>query len=438
VLLGDVTNGQDLILTLTAWDLDLAERERSGVARASRGRGFSGSSFSFLEDRLAYYGDTYILTQSGSNSGDDPDCRGETTTSRNWNSLYESGYALFNSTGNNGHDDLHDCTINSPATAIGVFSVGAYIIDDNDNEVIYPKSDRGGDGTVGQGRHRTVIDIIGPSNMEYAYPHYAWPMDINGVEFRYGTEWNEGKGPSSFCCTSSATPAVAGVGALFRQWYKDVYNDSIDDPGLLYTNLLLMGDRRKERSLLTDYYHDTGFDSLWGAGKLRLRLFDATGLDGPMSWATGSVCVDDGYNTYIDIGAVSDDVDIINAVIWWYDRRHDDGTHHDNVDLDLEYEDGSGFRPVLSSDTRDNKERVALERPDGGPYRLNLRGERITADDEGCGTNSMRVYWAYVVEDGDREAAENLDNVRPYPLDIALPPIGGGAWATRRAQRDGK
>ena len=425
VLLGDITQNQDAAITT-----DLEQRERSGVARQALGRGLSGSDFQFLSDRLTAYADTYLLTQSAS-SNNDPQCRGETTNSRNWNSLYEDGYALFNSAGNNGHSDPHDCTVASPGTAIGVFTVGAYVIDANDYEQIYSLSDQGGDGSVEEGRHRTIIDIVAPSGLEYAYPHYAWPLDVNGVAFQYGTAWASGPGPSGFCCTSSSTPIVTGSAALFRQWFTDAHGSAIDDPGLLYVNLLLMGDRQMEGGLPPGLSRQNiGFNGLWGAGKLRLRLFDSDGLDGPMTWSSGSVCVDDGTDVYIDIGngSISDDVDIINTVVSWYDRRHDDGTHHDNVDLEVQRDVGGGsFTTVLASTTSDDKERVTIERPESGIYRMKIRGQRVTADDEGCGTNSSLVYFAYVAEDNDRESWENLDAVRPYPLNwLVLPPLEEG------------
>ena len=311
VLLGDITDGQDATITG-----DLAQRKRSGVARQALGRGLSSSDFVFLSDRLTAYNDTYILTRSSS-SNTDPECRGETTTSRNWNSLYEDGYALFNSAGNNGHSNPNDCTVAAPATAIGVFAVGAYVIDANDDEQIYPQSDQGGDGSIAEGRNRTIIDIVGPSGLEYAYPHYAWPVDASNVPFQYGTEWSSGPGPSAFCCTSSSTPVVAGSAALFRQWFKDAHGSAIDDPGLLYVNLLLMGDRQMEGGIPGLSRQNVGFDGLWGAGKLRLRLFDSLGLDGPFTWSSGSVCVADGTNVYIDMGNISDDVEILNTVVSW-------------------------------------------------------------------------------------------------------------------------
>lgn len=65
----------------------------------------------------------------------------------------------------------------------------------------------------------------------------------------------------------------------------------------------------------------------------------------------------------------------------------------------------------------DNKQRVVLLNPLGGwDYRLVAVATSVTADNEGCGTNSMRVFWAKMYEDSDREWAENLDWVRPEDL----------------------
>ena len=77
---------------------------------------------------------------------------------------------------------------------------------------------------------------------------------------------------------------------------------------------------------------------------------------------------------------------------------------------------GGSWVTVRASQTTDDKERVVIENPESGVYRMKIRGYRVTADDEGCGTNSNLVYFAYVAEDNDRESWENLDAVRPYPL----------------------
>jgi hypothetical protein len=192
-----------------------------------------------------------------------------------------------------------------------------------------------------------------------------------------------------------------------------VYGAGVDDPGILYTNLLLMGDRTQE----TGSRMTRDYDPLWGAGKLRLRAFDSTGLDGPASWDTGSVCVGNGAIVSEDVGSsvLSSDVDVIRAVIWWYDGRFDDGvtTDHDNVNLRLVYESGGTDHLVALANTEDNRQRIHhVPSVSGVQYKLKVVGDNVTADNEGCGTNSMRVFYAYFTEDSDREMAENLCYIR--------------------------
>ena len=212
--------------------------------------------------------------------------------------------------------------------------------------------------------------------------------------------------------TSGATPTVSGAAALFRDWYLDAVGTDIDAPGLLYANLLLMGDRVDESGA----YLNTGFDELTGAGRLRMRKYDY--LDGPADWDDGSFCVDDDTTYTIEVAptGLDADVDMIKAVIWWYDHRHDSGVRHDNLKLSLNRydEDLAAWEIVRTSDNGDNKHRVYLADPTTGAYRLRVTGVDVTSDYEGCGTNSTRVYYAWVYEDLARDTNTDLDDqVRP-------------------------
>ncbi len=42
----------------------------------------------------------------------------------------------------------------------------------------------------------------------------------------------------------------------------------------------------------------------------------------------------------------------------------------------------------------------------GNAVKLEIYGYGVTADNEGCGTNSMKVYWTYLWEDNDRDDAD--------------------------------
>lgn len=335
VLLGDITRGQDPGIT---GGLDQAER--SGVARRAEGVGFASTSAAEAVLATGAFDDVFLLTRSEKVIGDDPGCAGNTAAGQVANALYESGVAYLKSAGNQGHGSATNCMVTSPGAAIGVLSVAAWQAGDDGQapvdsgeEYQYPGSSRGGTSTWGRGR--TIIGVTASSLYEYPYAYEDPLVNWASVQYIYGTDWVDppdlpGNGPQTFCCTSSATPAASGAALLFREWYHDLIGADIDDPGLLYANLLLMGDRTVQNGTDDDDGTRTtgAFDNLWGAGKLRLRMFDDTGLDGPALWGDGTVCVDDGAGVTVSMSSaahptVGVGADVLRVVAWWYEDEHD-------------------------------------------------------------------------------------------------------------------
>lgn len=412
VLLGDITDGQDT--SFSGLDLE----RRSGVARRAHGFGVSQTYVSWGLARITGKSDDILMmNHSSSWEDDDPNCNGEDTNSRLFNGVFEDGVAVFQSSGNTGHSSTTDCTVSSPGSAIGVFTVVNYSVSTSSSDTIGSITARG--GTSYQGRGRSIISMAAPTPYTTnVYPHYDRPDDPLGDPTLYGADWDDdgvAETSETFGQTSAATPVTTGAANVFRQWYAAVHSTAINNPGRLYVNMLLMGDREGASGRLF-----TGYDNLWGAGKLRLRAFDSTGLDGPDSWASSDVCVDSGTTVTLATDlAMNGDVDIYKATAWWYDRRHDDGTDNDQLTLKLQYRtSSSGSWTDLQVDSPgDNRQRVYLQDPiSGWDYRLVISASTVTADDEGCGTNSMRVFWAKVFEDSDRESGEALDWVRPEDL----------------------
>ena len=199
----------------------------------------------------------------------------------------------------------------------------------------------------------------------------------------------------------------------------------IDDPGLLYTHLLLMGDRTAEDTGGTSSPLTTGFDSLWGAGKLRMRMWDEDGMDTPGEFRTGRTCVRDGEAVYpfseLDSFA---ETDYVKAVAWWYDPTHDDAgngySDYDRVSLEIELYDASldQWDSLGISAELDNRQRIKrTPHPWKDGIRLKLSPLfAIEQDNGGCGANAVRVYWAVLWEANDRDDDVNLNNwVRPEP-----------------------
>jgi hypothetical protein len=135
-----------------------------------------------------------------------------------------------------------------------------------------------------------------------------------------------------------------------------------------------------------------------------MRKADAAGLDAPAIWKTGSVCVETNETVSVTINGgapIPAGVNDIKAVIYWYDRRHEVGTDIDDVDLYLRRTDGTTLRESISNS--DNKERVYHGAIAGNAVRLDIHGYAVGADNEGCGANSMLLYYAYFYEDDARD-----------------------------------
>lgn len=409
VLLGDITRGQDTAVTCTGTTCE----QRSGVSRSARANGVSTNTWGQVDWAATTY--SYILSESSTNDTDDPSCTGATSRTRAWNAMYEDGVALFNSNGNNGNTSTTDCTIAAPATAMGVVAVAAYDTSPSNTPADAPalrtSTSRGGTSTQGV---RTISALTAPNNILYPYNNAA------SSSFDYGADWAPTDGnPDNFTASSAATPVVAGAANVYRHWYRIQNSTLIDDPGILYAEMLLMGDRRFSNSGLKVV---EGYSNLWGAGVLRLRKYDADGLD---SWAqhnVGNVCV--GHGTVVvpitTSSAVPEDVDYAKAVAWWYDDRHDDSGNgsgeFDRVALYLQRLDPStGSWITLRDDMADNNYlRTYYSDPGAWTLRLQLSGSDVTQDNGGCGSNSVKVYWAWIVEDNDRDDDTNLaDTVRP-------------------------
>ncbi|MEE9385041.1 MAG: S8/S53 family peptidase [Nannocystaceae bacterium] len=383
VIFGDLTDDQDSSVTSSS-----AQADRSGMAAEARGylirAGFTNRDEAF--DLVPTLSVVPAVVNVSAGAGES-DCDGDQDLDEAANKLFEAGTLVIKSAGNDGHA-TSACTVTTPGSALGVFTVGGV---GNDRTESSQSALRNADeyGPSSRGGARTMVDIAASACRELLFD------DTGGYS-------------RSACGTSYAAPTVTGTAIDFIDWYKVEYSDYIDNPGVLYVHLLLQGDRQTESGT----YLATGYDQVVGSGHLRARRFDAVGLDGPWDYGRYSACV--GHNTDVSIdisgGTLSSDVDTISAAIYWYDGRHHSSGTLDDIDLAL-----MEGNTVLenSQSASDNKERVFHDDPGGRDLSLRIRGFNVTADDEGCGDNRMRVWFAWYYEDSDRESHENLDDVDP-------------------------
>lgn len=445
VLIGDITQGQFDQAGWTGSDRAM----RSGTGRRTRSIGVDVYHAYQLERAVEFFADPNSaepLVVSASYGWRRGSCDGNYSHSVLANDLYEAGILMIAGAGNEGYD-TPDCTVRSPGDAIGVFTVGGYELPEGsgadytvpwtNSDPYQPGTSRGGElvtdwitpvvpaGDYYAGRGRTIVDAAAPAEITHPYRHRVCePGDGNPATALFHRDL-----PNAICNkdgifngTSAATPAVAGAVAVWHEWHESVYGSLKGNPGALFANLLLMGDRRKEEVNPGDYMvNAAGYDSIWGAGRFHLRRWDDTGLDNPAGWTVGSVCVPHGKSVSIPLVEMNDDVDIIKIVAYVYDPDHDEysGRLHDLVDLSLVRWGGAWSEVLLTDDSSDNKKRVYAE----GPFAPQVHGIRLsgrhvdTRAFQGCQDKEIRVHYGWLHEDTDQEPEEGLELIRPEDLD---------------------
>ncbi|MDD9946312.1 MAG: S8/S53 family peptidase [Myxococcales bacterium] len=401
IVLGTIREGQD-----SAYTAESHRTQRSGYAGRQEAYLYLATSAGGYDNALgsmdALSSPPLLLSASmgwPEGSGIDDDCDGDDIYSQGLNDLFEDGTLPIRAAGNSGIGSSSDCRVSAPGSARSAFTVGGHTNSSSSGEddvrygEIYTSSPRG--GTSSEGGNRTIIDITAPAC------RYRLYTGVNSGSAAYQS--------STDCGTSLAAPTVAAAAVDLVDWCRSVYpqdGDLIKEPGVLFANLLLMGDRWESpsSSQITRFSHRTG------AGRLKMRRFDGHGMDAPWGWAYGWTCIDHGetYSLSVNSGnTLSTDVEDFKGVIYWYDPSGSVA----NIDLALREVGGSVLRN--SNDTKDNKERVYHSAVGGKRLALEITGTNVPDDNAGCGTNSMKVYYAYFYEDDDRESHENLSWADP-------------------------
>jgi hypothetical protein len=259
----------------------------------------------------------------------------------------------------------------------------------------------GSENTPADGRGRTIIDLAAQSYLLYV----PWP----------NSDYN-----SLVSGTSFAAPQVTGAAINFIDYFQDVHFNLEYEPGYLFTNLLLMGDRVACSDLAGDCATtelSTRFDRRFGAGRARFRRFDGPGMDSPYYYGTGMIpCLGD--TEIVDLEVPTDNsfvqtastVDDFKFVAWWYDRRHEINGTVANVDLRLYEVDQAGNEIgtlLTSDDAYDNKERLYYNAPGSKRLVVEFEGtDTVPADnswtESGCAAGEVNVYFAYFAEDDAR------------------------------------
>jgi len=433
LMFGDLMDGQDS--TISTFE---DRRVRSGYGQEAMGlfyhvNAVNGYFPAAVDDVMAYPSRVRIANMSGTtyNGQSSPTCVGNDPPSLAANELFRDGTFFVKSAGNMGFSTSTgftlcgpdttsntDCRVTPPGSAIGAFTVGGYsnlsgTSNDGVEEVragaIFECSSRG--GTISQGGNRTIVDISAPATRTLTFANsgqgYSSMIDVNGQGSGIGT--------------SFAAPLVAASAAQFIDWYKYQVSNSVDDPAVVFSWFLAMGDRQSQ----TGSRRTNRFDNIWGAGRLRLRKFSHDGMDTPWQFQRGDVCLGNGESFTVNLQSgnpMPTAVDAIKAVAWWYDAKHEAfaPTSIDDIDLRIERNCGTGFLSVsTSSSAYDNKEMAFYSPQDTCHYRIRLNGYSVSGTNGGCASGKTRVYWSWFLEDSARDDSNgpSFDQVLPetYP-----------------------
>lgn len=130
--------------------------------------------------------------------------------------------------------------------------------------------------------------------------------------------------------TSFAAPLIAGAAVDMRDWWLQhgaslgYGTGFINDPGFTYVQLLMMGDRQRENGSRAV----TGYDSLFGNGRFRSRIFSTAGMDDPWNVKVSAFYVNHRQTHTFHVWggqALPVGVDRMVVTMWWPEPNYSNG-----------------------------------------------------------------------------------------------------------------
>ncbi len=388
--MSDLMQGQDSSITTTA-DRD----DRTGFAPEA--------SFSFIEKSA---GMTTSIEKAVDESVDiinlsissGYSCSLSHSTNDAVDQAMLAGIFVVKASGSNGGGaGVASCNLGNPGAASGAFSVAATT---RTAVPLYTGSLTGGSSHGPDAAGRAGVAMAAPSGTE--------GLTTPQVGDTYGV----------FGATSAAAPVVAGSAAVLKEHLIDVFGASlINDVGFLYAGMLVMGDGETASGTAGA---GVAVDGSWGVGRLRARMFNAAGMDGPWRMRLFSRVIEDGeladdLLVNPDSSGVnqplSSDVDRLRASVFWHEPNLEDSTS-DYATIGARI--CGGPYCYGSGSSTDSRQRLRLGNVvQGYAWTIKLEGYDVPDSNDSdyySGQDKRKVYVAMYFEDQDRDDADGPDS----------------------------
>ncbi|MCP3919653.1 MAG: S8/S53 family peptidase [bacterium] len=304
------------------------------------------------------------------------------------------GIFFAKSGGNNGFSGS-SCVVGNPGAASGAFTVNQL---DRSAVPLKDADANGGASRGGDSLNRGVIAIAA-----FAGPEADTAAKVGDT---YG----------AFGASSAATPVVAGTAACLKDHMLEIFSSSIaNEVGFLYATMLMLADGQMEDGSFANTWDP--MDEVYGAGRLRVRMFNSAGMDGPWRMRLFSRVIEDGElaadmlvnpNSSGVNQALSSDVERLRAACFWHEPNVENGSTW-TADIRLSIQGSNGYTYYSGTDD-DPRQRIYLGNAVGGhSWTLRLMGNDVPIswdsnyrflDDE------RKVYVAVYWEDTDRDDAD--------------------------------
>ena len=325
-----------------------------------------------------------------SSIGTGSSCNPAAASAESINDAFNDGILYFQAIGNTGACPRSGCTARHEAAAAGSIAAGETGNDtgtDIDDQVLCSAS------ASGEASWGAVADLVAPSA-----PYVL--LGCNGSS----------RLPNTSCGgTSFSNPAIGGAGANLMDYWIATYSDATaHQPGRMHAVMLNMGDGCGTARTV---------DGEYGTGRLRMRRYNASGMDSP--WIhyttvnTFSAAADYKYwVVFPDAGGANQDipadVDALSTAFFCY---YDGFDYADLPTFSFRVRNTDTGAETYAVNTTGEKGIVRINPADSDKYEI-----RLTIFGLGV-SESVQCWVNWVFEDSARDDADGpSSSIDPYPV----------------------